>query len=266
VTLVVTAALLAAAAACAPAMAQGPSNVYYAEVGVDFAHFSDPYGNGNGQWLAFILSQPANYSLRFDVSRSQRWDDEGVGGGVQFQKFLGRLMLGAGASGGSADFIYPRYRVDATVGYNFLSEGNLQLALGYLHEQSQFDEVFFDRISLAANYYLNSHWIFGGFFNYDIGHPKDPVTNKNTVTKSIGLGATWFTWQKRYIGGLATYGDVNYVQIGEQDFLVDFTDFTIRLYYSEYFNPSFGTNIRFDYGTNEFFDVYGISISIFKTW
>ena len=175
-------------------------------------------------------------------------------------------MVGGAVSGGDAKYIYPEYRVNAAVGYNFLAKSNLQVVLGYLHEQSQFSQVYFDRVSIAAQYYSGLHWLFGGFFNYDIGHPDDPATNEPTTSKSIGLGATWYTWEKRYIGALAAYGDVNYVQIGEQDFLVDFKDFTVRLYYSEYFNRTFGTNIRFDYGTNEFYDVYGISVSVFKQW
>jgi len=255
----VVAALVLAAATFAPASAQEAPTVYYVEGGLDFSHFSDPYGNGNGQWLVFILSQPANYSLRFDLSRAERWGDEGVGGGLLAQKFIDRLTLGASVSGGGGKFIYPDYRVDASVGYGFLAEGNLQITLAYLHEQSKAENSY-DRGAVSANYYMKSHWIFGGYFNYDVGQPGD------TVTKSIGLGATWYTWQKRYIGGMASYGDVNYVQISDVDFLVAFKNFSVRLYYSEYFNPTFGTNIKLDYGTNEYFDVYGISISVFKSW
>ncbi|MGD8415134.1 MAG: YaiO family outer membrane beta-barrel protein, partial [Candidatus Latescibacterota bacterium] len=197
------AALVLLAGVWSPAFAQEAPTEYYVEGGLDFSHFNNDYGNGNGQWLAFILSQRANYSLRFDVSHAARWGDEGYGGGLLAQKFIGRLMLGAGASGGGGRFIYPTYRVDASVGYGFLPEGNLQVILAYLHEQSKV-ENYYDRGSISANYYMNSHWIFGGFFNYDVGQPGD------TVTKSIGLGATWYTWKKRYIGGLVSYGDVNY--------------------------------------------------------
>jgi YaiO family outer membrane protein len=254
---VLVAALLLAA--CVPAAAQQGKNVYYLEGGVDFSHFSNDYGNGNGQWVTFILSQPANYNLRFDLSRAERWGDQGVGGGLLFTKFVGRLTLGAGASGGSGDFIYPDYRVDATAGYAFLPKGNLQISLGYLHEQSKAENSY-DRMSISANWYVNSHWIFGGYFNYDIGQPGD------TVTKTVGLGATWYTWQKRYIGGMIVYGDVNYTQVSANDFLVAYEQFELRLNYSEYFNPTFGTNIRVFLGTNEYFDVYGVSASLFKSW
>jgi hypothetical protein len=220
---VIVAAMVFIIAAFNPASAQEAPTVFYFEGGVDFSHFTDGYGDGNGQWLVFILSQPANYSLRFDLSRVDRWGDEGVGDGILAQKFIDRLTLGAGASGGSGDFIYPEYRVDASVGYGFLAEGNLQIILGYLHEQSKAENSY-DRM------------------------------------------AVWFTWQKRYIGGQFSYGDVNYTQISDVDFLVAFENFSVRLYYSEYFNPTFGTNIKFDYGTNKYFDVYGISASLFKSW
>jgi len=256
---VAVAAVLAVAAACTPAAAQEAPTNYYVEGGLDFSHFTHDNGNGNGQWLVLILSQPAKHTLRFDLSRAERWDDEGVGGGLLLNKYVGRLTLGAGASGGSGNFIYPEYRVDASVGYGFLAKGNLKIVLGYLHEQSKAENSY-SRMAISANYYMNSHWIFGGFFNYDVGQPGD------TVTKSMGLGATWFTWQKRYIGGLFSYGDVNYTQVSANDFLVDYKQFSVRLYYSEYFNPTFGTNIKLDYGHNEFFKVYGISVSVFKSW
>jgi YaiO family outer membrane protein len=256
VVLAVTA--LCAPPACTPAAAQAP-NTYYIEGGLDLAHFSDNYGNGNGQWLVFILSQPANYNLRFDLSRAQRWGDRGVGGGLSFSKYLDRLTLAAGASGGSGDFIYPEYRLEASVGYGLLPQGNLLVMLGYLHDQSKVDN-YFDRVALSANWYMDSHWIFGGFFNYDIGQPGD------TVTMSLGLGATWFTWKKRYIGGTVTYGDVNYTQVSLNGFLVAYKQFSLRANYSEYFNPTFGTNVRLDFGTNKYYDVYGVSVSVFKSW
>ncbi len=252
-------ALVVAAALHAPAAAQESNNVYYVEGGLDFAHFTDDIGNGNAQWVAFILSQPANYSLRFDLSRADRWGDRGAGGGVQFTKYFPRVNLGAGISGGGGDFIYPEYRFDAFAGYSFLTEANLNITLGYLHEQSKAAN-YYDRISVSATWYMNSHWILGGFFNYDMGQPDD------NITKSMGLGLTWFTWQERYIGGQFSYGDVNYTQINANNFLVAYEQFTFRLSYSEYFNPTFGATLKFDYGTNKFYDVYGISASVFKTW
>jgi hypothetical protein len=252
-------AVVVIAAAFSPASAQEVPYRYYLEAGVDFAHFTNDVGNGNGQWVAFILSKPANFDLRLDVGRAERWDDEGIGVGAAFTKYLDRVRLGVGAATGSADFIQPEYRFSGFAGYNFLAEGNLIVVLGYLREQSK-AENYFDRIELGVTYYANEHWIYGGYFHYTIGQPGD------TITKTIAAGVTWFTWEKRFIGGLVEWGDVNYTQVSEEDFLVAYEQFMVRANYTEYFNPTFGATLRADWATNKFWDVYGIAFSIFKVW
>jgi hypothetical protein len=247
------------AVAFSPASAQEVPYRYYLEGGVDYAHYTNDVGSGNGQWLAFILSKPANFDLRLDLGRAERWEDEGIGVGAAFTKYLGRVRLGAGAATGTADFIQPEYRLSAFAGYNFLAEGNLIVILGYLREQSK-AENYFDRIELGVTYYANEHWILGGYFHYTIGQPGD------TITKTIAASATWFTWEERYIGALVEWGDINYTQVSEVDFLVAYEQFMVRGYYTEHFNPTFGTNVRLDWATNEFWDVYGISVSLFKSW
>ena len=54
--------------------------------------------------------------------------------------------------------------------------------------------------------------------------------------------------------------------VGITDFLVAYEQVWVRANYSEYFNPTFGLNLRVDWGTNKFYDFYGISASVFKTW
>ena len=81
-----------------------------------------------------------------------------------------------------------------------------------------------------------------------------------------GLGATWYTWQERYIGLELAGGDINYTQVGVNDFLVNYEEYAVRMYYTEYFNNTWGMNSRAEYVTNEMFDIYGVSVSIFKVW
>jgi YaiO family outer membrane protein len=232
----------------------------YVEVGAGFAHFTGDVGNGNDQFVSFIVAREWSYQLRLDAGRAERWGDEGLGIGAMFTAYLGsRLSVGVGASTGSGDFIFPEYRVDAAVGVSLLEERNLQLTAGYVHQQSK-GENYFDRIAASLTWYAGNHWIYGGYFNYDIGEPG------TTITMSGGLGATWFNWQERYIGVLVEYGDVNYTQVGVTDFLVAYEQFLVRGTFSEYFNPTSGINLRAEYATNELYDIYGIAASFFKSW
>jgi YaiO family outer membrane protein len=237
----------------------GPRLVKYLEAGAGYAHFTDGVGDGNDQTVAFILSKEATWQLRLDAGRAARWGDEGLGFGAMFTAYHNTWSFGVGAATGTGEYIFPEYVVSATIGKGFLAEGNLLASLTYAHDQSK-GENYFDRIGGALTWYANNHWIYGGYFNYDMGQPG------STVTMSGGLGATWFTWQERYIGVTLQYGDVNYTQVGVTDFLVGYQEFLIRGTYSEYINPTMGLNFRAEYSTNEMWDMYGISASIFKEW
>jgi YaiO family outer membrane protein len=253
-------AAVAVVTACSTVSAQTPPLGYYVEGGLDFSYFTNDYGLGNNEWMAFILSRPADFSLRLDAGRSERFNDVGIGGGALFTKFFPHGWNAAfGASGGHSRYILPKYRLDASVGKAFLPEGNLQISLGYAHVQFN-SPNYFDRISPAVSWWANDHWIFGGYFNYDIGQPGD------TATKYGGVGATWFTWEERYIGAQVAGGKINYLQLSEVDYLVAYDEFAVKLYYTEYFSRTLGLNSRAEYLTNELFDMYGISVSIFKVW
>ena len=237
-----------------------PPHTKYIEGGAEFTHFTNGFGNGNNQSVTFTISREWSYLLRFDLGRVQRFGDEGIGIGALFTSYHGKAWSsGVGVSTGSGKFILPRYRVDASLGYALLPAGNLQATIGYVHEQSK-GENSYDRIAASLTWYTGAHWIVGGYFNYDVGQPGA------TITKSGGAGVTWFTWQKRYIGAVAEYGDVHYTQLGVTDFLVAYEQVSARAYYTEYFNPTFGLNLRADWGTNKFYDSYGISASVFKSW
>jgi YaiO family outer membrane protein len=232
----------------------------YVEVGIGYSYFTNDVGEGNDQFAAFILAREQSWQLRLDGGRAERWGDSGYGIGAMFTKYLAsRWSVAAGANTGSGEFIFPEYRVSAMVGVALLKERNLQVTLGYVHDQSK-GENYFDRIAASATWYSGSHWIYGGYFNYDIGEPG------TTITASGGLGATWFNWQKRYIGFLVEYGDINYTQVGATDFLVGYEQFLIRGTFSEYFDPTMGINVRAEYATNEIWDMYAVAVSLFKSW
>jgi YaiO family outer membrane protein len=237
-----------------------PPRVWYVESGADFTHFSRDYGNGNDQFLVVSVSREWSYLLRFDFGRSARFGESGLGGGASITGYLERRWsFQFGANTGSGRFILPRYRLNASIGRAFLPGGSLSTEIGYVHDQSKGDN-YFDRLAVSATWYARPHWMLGGYFNYDIGQPG------STRTKSGGAGLTWYDWRERYVGTAVEYGDVNYVQVGPANYLVSLRETLVKVYYTEYFNPKVGLNLRLDVGTNDFYNLAGISVSLFKEW
>jgi YaiO family outer membrane protein len=239
---------------------ESPPRVMHCEVGADFTHFTADYGNGNYEYLAVLFSREWDYLMRFELGRAERFGDAGTGAGASLTRFLSpRWSVSAGFSAGTGEFILPRYRLNVSIGKFFLPERNLGAELGYVHDQSK-GENYFDRIFTTATWYTAPHWMLSGYFNYDMGHPG------STRTKFGGIGLTWYTWQKRYIGGLFEYGDVNYTQVGPANFLVSYSETLFKVYYTEYFNTETGLTLRLDTGTNDFYDLVGFSVIFFREW
>jgi YaiO family outer membrane protein len=238
----------------------GPPVVLGLRVGAGYTHYTKTHPDGNAQFARLTLSAEGAYSLWFDGGRVEHYGEEAWGYGLAFRYQLPHgWWLGAGAGTGTGQVIFPEYRVDATLGHAFLRDDNLHVSASYTHEQSKVENSY-DRIALGARWWTGPHWIVGGHFNYDIGQPGD------TITKSGGLGVTWYTWLERYIGGTIFYGDINYTQIGPTDFLVGYTEAAVRVNYAEYFNPRSGLEVIFDAATNEFYDVYGLTLAFFIEW
>jgi len=238
----------------------GPPVVRFFEAGAEFTRFTNDYGNGSGQFMSYSMSRENEFLLRFDMGRAARFGDEGLGFGASFTKyFYGRWSAAAGVSTGSGTAVFPRYRLDAWIGRAFLREANLQITAGYVHEQSM-GENKFDRYGCGLTWYAGPHWIWGGFFNYDVGQPG------NTVTQSGGAGVTYGNWKEWYVGTSVEFGDVSYTQIGPSKYLVDYEQVIVKGYFTGYFTSKSGMNLRLDWGRNDFYDLYGVSLSFFKEW
>jgi len=238
----------------------GAAGIRYLEAGTSYTHFTNDLEDGNTQFLSLLFSRERSYQLRVAAERSSRWGDSGFGFGALFTTYFARSWsVGVGASTGSGKFILPDYRIDASIGKAFLPQRNLLASVGFVHEQSK-GPNYYDRIAPSLQWWAGSHWIFGGFFNYDIGQPGD------TSTKSGGLEVTWFDWQQHFVGLVVELGDVNYTQVGPTDFLVAYKQVSMRVYFTQYFNPTTGMNVRGDWGTSDLYDLYGISVSFFTEW
>jgi len=262
ISLIVASFMLVPSKGTAAADDEGTSApaIRYLEAGASYTHFTDDLEDGNTQFLSLLFSQDWSYQLRFDAERSARWSDAGFGVGASFTKYFGgSWSVGVGAGTGSGKYILPDYRFNASVGKAFLQKRNLLASIGYVHEQSK-GPNYYDRIAPSLSWWAGDHWVFGGHFNYDIGQPG------NTSTRSGGLEVTWFNWQKRFIGVVFELGDVNYTQVGPTDFLVAYKQVSTRVHFTQYFTPTMGLNFRGDWGTNDLYDLYGISVNLFTEW
>jgi YaiO family outer membrane protein len=234
-----------------------PPIVRYLELGGEYTHFTNDYGDGNSQFMAYSLSRENDFLLRFDLGRAARFGEQGMGCGASLTAYLpDGHFLGFGGSTGTGKAVFPKYRLDAFFGRGFLAEDNLQLTLGFIHEESK-DVNKFDRYACALTWYAGPHWILGAHFNYDVGQPGD------TITKSGGVGAMVGTWEERYVGASVEFGDVNYTRVGPSSYLVDYEQILVKAYFTEYFGPKAGMNLRLDWGSNDFYDLYGASLSFF---
>ncbi len=232
--------------------------VYSIEGGGSYTHFTEDYGSGNTQFAAFTLTRPSRYAIRIDAGRAERFDDDGYGIGALLTKYLARnWSAGVGAGTGTGDFIHPEYRLDAFVSKGLLANGNLIATLGYAHEESKAAN-YYDRVAGSLTWWADAHWIFGGFYHYDIGYPGD------TRTKSGGAGITWYDWQERSLSVSGSLGDVNYTQVGPTSFLVGYEEVSVSLGVTEYLSSRGGLRLKLDWGSNDFYDAYGVTVSLFR--
>ncbi len=247
-------------AIAAEADGEEPASNYHRsiEIGCDFSFYTGGLGEGYGQFLRFGLWRPAVHTLFFDVSRSQRFGDSGLGFGASYTRHLpDALDLTVAAGTGTSDFLDPEYRLHVGARRAFLSRDNLAVLAGYTRTQSKADNST-DGFSLGLLYYAGAHWMLGGNLQYDIGHPGD------TTSTMYGLGATWYRYKDIYIGGGYTTGDVSYLIIDATDIRVDYPSEGWYIAASKWLSVRSGINLRFDHGTTSFYDVDGFRLSYFR--
>jgi len=228
------------------------------EVGAGYLDFSDPYGTGSGQFARFVLDKPWEHLIRVEVGHAERFDLDGVGLGLFYQRTLpSKISWSVGAAGGSGG-LSPEHRFDATVTFPLLEGKNLLLSVGCKDEKSKYGNSA-QGVTLGAVYYFG-HWMASGNVRYDRGRPG------NTDSWGTGAGLTWYLYKKIYLGAGIDYGESSYVIVGPGDVRVDLKGRGYNFGGSYWFNDHSGVNFRLDYGSNSIYSGRGAQASYFWQW
>ncbi len=235
------------------------------EIGGDYASLRDAdvdtlICHANGQFARLMISQPYVWDWRIEAGRTSRFDEVSFGFGTSITRHLPRawnFSLGVGT--GTGEILAPEYRFDASVGKGLLHETPLILTLGYTRIQSR-GENRSDGVGLGLQYYFTEHWILGGHYLYDMGHPGD------TISRSGGVGLTYSVWRRTDIGVGATFGKVSYMLIGQGQALVNYDSRGYNAGWSQWLSDDAGFNLRVDYGLWANIRTWGVTLSFFKEW
>ena len=251
--------LVAGIGAAPPATAQSADQAPLVQSitgGAGYSEFTRGHGDAYHLFASYSVERPLDWRWRFDVGTQSRFDEGSFDVGAAFTKYLwGETTLTLGAGTGTGDYIAPKYRLDASLAQPI---GIALLRLGYTREQSK-DEKYRDGFAVGLERWF-PHWILSAHWRYDIGHPGD------TISRALGFGLTYFTWETFSIGVSAEFGEVSYMQVGPSNFLVNYDSESYQLGISHWLTPDSGLNFRLDYAETDFYDVTGLELSFFKRW
>ncbi len=230
-----------------------------AEIGNGFSRYTDNYGPGNGQFMRLNLVKDKDHSWLFETGRDHRFGETSLGFGLSHGRHVAEATsVSAGISSGTGDFLAPKYRFDCRVDQGVLKEKNLVLSASYTRIQSK-QENSSSGFGAGAVLWL-AHWVLEGRYLYDIGQPGD------AVSKSWGLGATWYLYKKTYIGAGIDGGQVSYMLVGPGPdmALVDYDAEGWNVSLQQWITSTGGINLRFEHGSTPHYQVDGYTFSIFK--
>ena len=226
------------------------------ELGGGFGKYTEDLGRFDSQFLRAGLSKPWRYGWVFDVGRENRLGETNIGYGATYTQFLpGRSNITVGISSGTGQYLAPRYRLGVTATGSVLG---LVASAGYDRFQSKAENRS-DGFSLGLMRYTG-HWIFGLSGRQDYGYPG------RTISRSGGAGVTWYQWRRNYVGASVDFGDVSYMLVGPSQAEVGFNSATYTLGISHWFTGRYGANLRLSHGRTSFYDVDGVTVSLFREW
>ena len=255
--------LLAAALLAAPVRAEEggaaetPSNpfTYFAEAGFTTTNYFDDYAYS--QHLSLGMSRPYRYDLRLSVSHDVRMGDDGIGVGLGYTRHgLEKFYVALGFATGTADVIHPEYMVGVTVGRPILPGDRVLAALSYLHTESK-GAYYTETLGFGLTWYVDAHWIVGGFVRSDNTHPGD------TYTWSGTFSLTYQVWGKTSVGAWIDYGDVSY-EIMPSRFLMEYETWGYNMAFTQNLRNDTGVSLRLGY--SELYEGGGATLSLFRTW
>jgi YaiO family outer membrane protein len=250
-----TGLLLATALGANPACGATPPLTRSIEAGGAWGHYTQGYGDANGQFLRFGLGRADRWGWRAEAGRSARFEDESLDGGLSYSHWFGRTSVTLGMSSGTGDFIANRYRLDAAVSRPL---AGVVTTVGYTRIQSKGANRS-DGVGLSLARYT-PHWVYSAQGRIDLGQPGA------THSASGGVGLSYVIWRRTSIGVGYDVGDVSYQVVGAGVALADYRSTGFNLGYSQWFGAQWGLNARVDYGDTPFYTVRGASLGIFREW
>ncbi len=225
------------------------------EIGGAWGHYTEGYGDSDGEFLRAGLGRAERWAWRAEAGRSARFGDESLDGGLSYAHWFGKTSVTLGASSGTGDFIANRYRLDAAVSRPL---AGVVTTLGYTRIQSK-GENRSDGVGLGLVRYT-PHWVYSAQARLDIGQPGA------TQSASGGVGLSYVVWRRLSIGVGYDVGNVSYQLVGPGKALVDYRGSGFNLGYSQWFDAQWGLNAKVDYGDTPFYIVRGASLGIFREW
>jgi YaiO family outer membrane protein len=252
---VLVVALAVGGPAVLAAATEMPPLVRSVEAGGAWGHYTEGYGDANGQFVRGALWRPDRWAWRVEVGRSERFGDRSLDGGASYARWFGRTSATLGASSGTGEFIAHRYRLDASVSRPL---AGVVTTLGYTRIQSKGDNRS-DGLGLSLVRYT-PHWVLNAQGRYDLGQPG------NTRSTSGGVGISYVVWRRTSFGVGYDVGDVSYQLVAAGNALVDYHSTGFNAGFSQWFDGHWGLNLRAEYGDTPFYTVRGATLSIFREW
>lgn len=234
---------------------------HVAELGANYIWYDEDLGEGDYEFARYTLSRDRSFIWRVEAGRAARFGDDGFGFGTSLTVYLdGRIFLLGGYGTGTGDFeVFPEYRWDVGIGRAFLAEGTLLFSMGYTREQSKI-ENYYDGFWGTVEWYIDEHWIAGVTGRHEVGYP-----GRNTSTNG-GVNLTYSVWKRWAIGAGIQGGEVSYQLISPDRALVDYNRTALMLYHTRYVRSDIGFTVRTDYEHNDLYNLFGITLSVFKEW
>ena len=244
----------------AKAIGQEPDWEHELRAGASYGKYDSDLGSLNGQFLRWTASRRFQDLVRTDVGRAERFGEEGFGFGAGWQHHLRQdTSVSFGASTGTGDVLFPRWRADVGLEHGVLPGDPLLLGIGYTHIQSKAENRS-DGFGLNARWYGNAPWIFSGFGRIERGHPGD------TISRSAGVGAMLHFPGRYSLGAGVEVGETSYVLLTPDEAAVDFDSVGWRLGASKELNQDWGVGARFDSFTSDVYDLWAIGIELYRRW
>lgn len=253
--LALVAALTAAWPAVLAAADAAPPLVRSVEAGAAWGHYTDGYGDANGQFVRGALSRADRWAWRVEAGRAERFGDRSFDAGASYSRWFGLTSATVGLSSGTGAFIANRYRFDASICRPL---ARILTTLGYTRIQSKGDNRS-DGLGLSLVRYL-PHWVLEAQGRFDLGQPG------NTHSASGGAGISYVVWRRTAIGVGYEVGKVSYQLVGAGTALIDYRSTGFNVGCSQWFGANWGLNLRAEYGDTPFYTVRAATLSVFREW